>query len=282
MTLADKALLVDLKVHGWSATKADKEVSAKAAEDFNAQQRVGSYTKKLLPAEAFRDVYRVWQNIYNTHQLRTLPWSDSGLRILSGDQWFDYSAAMRGLKRDWDKAVDEFVGKYQNLIDAYAPALGDMYMESDYPTAEQVKAKFGFDWRIMPVPQGSDFRVDVEDKEEVQKEIDEQTKEATAKAMREVAKRIEESMTHMVDILDKADARSNVLKDSVVENLKTFSSILPGLNLTNDPVIAEVSKLIEGRLATLEGKQLRSSESDRAVAKDAAEEILEKMKGFYA
>lgn len=281
-TITERALLVDLRIHAWGGTKTDKDATEKVAEEFEAKKSAGSYSKRLLPSEAFREIYRVWNVIINEHNRRTLPWADSGARVISSDAWFDYNKVIRKLKEDWSAAVDNFCENYKDSMMDQKSVLGKMFDETDYPSEKVVRQKFGLDMRIMPIPTGNDFRVDLDDADELREAIDAQTKAATEQAMKELADRISGAVSHMVGVLVKADVKSNVLRDSLVDNLRTLARLLPGMNLTQDPVIKEVAEEIEKKLCTFDGSSLRSDAKARETTKKDAEKILEKMKDFYA
>jgi hypothetical protein len=81
--IAEKAMLVAVHISVWTATKHDKDVSRKVADQHGAHESAGRYNKKLLQQAAKLDALRTLAGQIRTHVYKiTLPWSDEGYRIL--------------------------------------------------------------------------------------------------------------------------------------------------------------------------------------------------------
>jgi hypothetical protein len=281
VSITDRALLVDLKLHAWGGTKTDKEATDTVAETFEAKKSVGSYSKRLLPAEAFREVYRVWNVLINEHNRRTLPWADSGARVIASSSWFEYITTMRRLRGDWETSVDNFCDNYADMIESQKASLGKMFHVEDYPSVDEVRRRFGCEMQVLPIPVGSDFRVEMDAADDIRATIDKQTKDATDAAMKNLAARISDNVSHMAEVLTKANVKSNVLRDSLVDNLRKMADLLPGMNLTQDKTINGVIDDIKEKLCNYDGSSLRADDKLRDDTKKAADAILKKMEGFY-
>ncbi len=268
--LSSRAMLVSLNIRRWQATRTDKKVSAEIAKTHGvSEKRAGHYRKHAIDVEApsFKAVVSAGSDLRNKHYELTLPWGQDGARILTTEMFESYSAEMRQLKSVFERAVKAFVEDYPVLKAAARRELNGMYNEADYPT--DIAARFDAGWSIMPLPDSEDFRAGLsrETVAEIRKDIEQELERTTAEAMRDPYKRIADHIGRMVERLSDSKA---VFRDTLVTGLADLCTILPGLNLTQDPNLEELRKRCEKMIANLDPEDLRTVPSVRKrVAKDA-------------
>lgn len=270
MAIQNRAMLIDLTIHQWAAIKHDKSVSAEV-EIKHAAKNAGRYNKHLIDKAHLAAIQAAANGVRKFHYSRTLPWADGGQRLLPSDLFMDYRDDLQKHRQAFDAEVRDFIAKYPALVQSARQNLGSMYDPKDYPDASDLRRLFGIDLNIMPVPDGKDFRVDVADEaqEEIRAAINATVtarQEATVKEcwvrMREVLERIVEQCTK----------EKPVIRDSLMENAQGLASILAGLNITDDPVIARAAVALN-ELVVLPGA-LRASKASRDIAAQKASEIL--------
>lgn len=66
------------------------------------------------------------------HYSRTLPWTDKGHRALPSNLFFEYQQELAKYKQQFQKAVDDFIAIYPQLVQNARLRLGTMYRPEDY------------------------------------------------------------------------------------------------------------------------------------------------------
>src|SRR5579863_224358 len=116
MTLNDRAMLVELNISQWSASRNDKQVTREVAEKHGSDVSMGRYNKQLLSKAALEKIKKAASAARQEHYKRTLPWSDNGSRILTSAGYLTYSAEMRKLESEFYAAVAEFIQGYDQFV----------------------------------------------------------------------------------------------------------------------------------------------------------------------
>lgn len=282
MNLSTNAMLASVKISQWSARKLDRKVTDETNQRHNAAPDSGRYNKSLLAAGALAEVTSAFNEIRAFHYSRTAPWFDDGARIIAAAGLSEYDNGMAALIAASHAKVIKFLTEYPTLRAEARSRLGDMFNETDYPTVEDVESRFSVERRIMPVPDSSDFRVDLgaAKNAEVKARIDAATRQAAQVATRDAWNRIVEHVTRMVERLEaykparppvKATA---VFHDSVVVNICKLCAALPSLNLTNDKRLADMADRLETELAFYSGEELRTNENKLAETLKLARALL--------
>lgn len=287
--LTERAMLASLTIRTWSARKHDKRVTRDVASREHAAQDAGRYNKRLMPREALKFLGSQASSARTEHYKRTLPWMDDGARILSAAGYFDYANAIRSLKDDFERAADDFASRYPDFVKAAQTELGNMFDPNDYPDANVIRSKFAIELHTFPMPDPNDFRVSLpsEELELVRADIETQVRNSILSGQREVYGRISEAMTHMVTKLrayqpDADDLKARgIFRDSLVENVKELATLLPSLNITNDPALRVLAEELKA-VAAFPAETLRNSDSARLSTADEAQAILDKVTAFLA
>jgi hypothetical protein len=284
MSLHNQAMLVRLAINMWTARKYDRKVSDKVAVDHGAGSDAGRYNKVLVARDAIKAIEKMAGAARTFHYENTLPWSDTGARILPSMNFDHYSAQMRQLRADFERAVTQFADSYPVLVEDARALLNGMFNEQDYPHASSIKGRFGFSITIDPIPLAADFRVDLayDETERIRQEIETRVQEAQTEAMRSLWKRLYDAVKHMAEKLlkEREDGKSPIFHDTLVTNLCELAALLPRLNVTDDPNLEAMRKEVEDRLCVHDPQELRDQPGVRQeVAKDA-KAILDSMAGY--
>ena len=164
--LANKALIVSLKISQWGARKFDRNATTTVESSFATSGKVGNYTKKLLPgAKELEDIQRLSNNLRTFFHEQSLPWLSDGSRILSSKNYLDFTAQFRVKKQEFEQAVSQFLLQYPVLRERSKILLGSLFKETDYPSEQYLKKAFACKIAFMPVPNIDDFRVQILDEE---------------------------------------------------------------------------------------------------------------------
>lgn len=274
------AMLVELSISTWTARKLDKRVSQEIDADKGAKARAGNYNKNLMAGTQLLDgIIKYAANVRAWHNKQTLPWSDSGLRLLPMASFIDYKARLGVFEAEHNKLVETFLLEYPNLVSAAAFTLGTLFNREDYPVLEKVKEKFGFRYFFSPVPMSGDFRVDTHEAalRELHMQYENEFDRRLQGAMKEAWTRLYECLDHMRERLTDDGDKSKIIRDSVVANARELIEILPRLNVTNDPKLEQARvSLAQALVGIDDAKELRDNKTTRLDVRMQVEEILNK------
>lgn len=291
--LSSVAMLVDFSVSQWTARKIDKEKSIEVNDAADASRKASHVSKKLIMSSTLAAIATLKNRAYEFHREHTSPWLDTGPRILSAAMHATYSAGMEKFEAEFAPLVNTFVRNYPDYVerarDSHA-GLGRLWNEADYPAVSRIASKFA--WRIeyMPMPDASDFRVDVGQAQvdRIRASIESRVKESTANAVNDVFERVHERVAAMVEKLgsyvpavNAGDKTQGIFRDSLVENIRDLVSIMPALNFTNDPRIT----MLQNQMADLiahDAETLRDSDTIRATVATRAADIVQAVSDFMA
>ena len=157
--------------------------------------------------------------------------------------------------------------------------LNKMFNREDYPEVSQIEERFSFATEITPVPSGTDFRVDLAQDEvaAIKQQIEMQARKAQEGAMNDLWNRLYDVVHKMANKLDEKDA---IFRDSLVDNIKNLTQILPKLNVTDDPALERMARDVEQKLCRFSPKDLRADPAAKQTVANEANAILEVM-GCY-
>lgn len=278
-------MLCSLSISMWSARKHDREASEEIASIHGAKSDAGRYNKVLLPKEALAEIQRIVSEARHEHCFMTLPWGDDGYRVLPAAAYLDHVAKMRNLSGRFSPAVDALVSRFEDLVRAARTRLNGLFREEDYPSVAELRSKFSFETKVIPLPDANDFRVCLgdEEKERIKRQITASVEASLQAASRDLWQRLYEAVKHMADRLSAYRVTEagieHPFRDTVVSNLVRLVEVLPKLNVTRDPELERLTAQV-GASLVVDPKELRQSESVRTETAKAANAIAERMASY--
>lgn len=286
MSINQKAMLAGVKISMWSARKLDRKVTDETNRAHNAQADAGRYNKALISKGALAEIVTIQGKARAEHYARTLPWADNGNRILSSAGYAEFSAVMRKLGDEFNAAVDKFVANYSAFVDDARVRLNGMFDETDYPAADEIRARFSFKKQIWPMPDAADFRVDISQGEadRIRAEIASEFDSAMQMAQRDVFIRIADAVGAMADKLKgyQPGQSTGVFRDSLVGNVRELVALLPSLNVSGNATLDKITERMAKELCRFDADALREDATVRRETADAASAILAEIGDFIA
>jgi hypothetical protein len=280
ISIASSAMLVELSICGWTARKLDKKVSAEIDVAKGTQTQAGNYHKNLLAGTGFLDtITKYASNARAWHISQTLPWSDSGVRLLPVSNFIAYKEQLNKLEENYTALVHKFVDAYPNLVTAAAFQLGNLFDRTEYPDADKILHKFKFSCNFFPVPQAGDFRVDIgeEAKQELANSCQHAYEERLNNAMSEVWQRLHKCLSNVSERLTLNDAgEEKLFRDSLVGNAHELIELLTHLNVTKDPKLEQARTELYEAIGHHDADSLRSSVLAKESVKSKVDSILSK------
>lgn len=275
MSLNNKAMIVTLNVSCWTARKQDKKVSAEVDAAHNARD-AGRYNKLLIDKSHLDPLTSHAGKVRQYHYKMTLPWMDNGGRLLPSKLFMEYRNGIDNLRTEYQRLVDDFLKVYaSNLVQDARVRLGTLYDPEDYPDSTALREKFGIEMDILPVPTAQDFRVDV-----AESEINRIREEINRNVVLRQRKAMDDAWSRVHDVVDtiylRLSADKPIIRNSLIENARELTALLPGLNVIDDPAMTAVAKEITDNLLE-DVWTLRNSRAARTKVAAAAQAILQKI-----
>lgn len=280
--IATSAMMVELNISCWTARKLDKNVSKEIDAAKNTKVKAGNYHKHLLAGNPHHEnvvKYAAASRLWNIKQ--TMPWSDSGPRIVTMENLFNggYKRELDNKRDEFYRLVDVFLGVYPTLISAAAFQLGDLFDREEYPDPEVIRSKFRFNYTLTPIPTANDFRIDIGEqaKRELVEQYEAAFNERLNNAMRDVWDRLHECLTHMSERLaSDEEGKRKLFHGTLLTNARELIDLLARLNVTQDAKLEEARRDLQSALLNTEIDALKESDYVRENVKSKVDAILQK------
>jgi hypothetical protein len=283
MGISSSAVLVELNVSVWGASKVDRDATDDVNINKGAARDASKVYKNLTAGTHLRkDISDYAAKIRQYHNRQTLPWTHKGARLLPTSHVLEYKQHMNVMESHLKSLLAKFYNEYSNIVSSAQSHLGGMFKVEDYPTLDEVKEKFGYKLVFSPLPEAGDFRLDVASEElaELSRSYEADFNERLDRAMREPWKRLHEELVHLSEKLtDARDGDDEVKKryhDSLVTNAQALCGLLSKLNVTNDPKLEQARRELELTMLGVSIDGIKESPEVRSSVKSKVDAILEK------
>jgi len=288
--IARAAMLVELNVSLYSGRKKDKATQAEvvASKGAHSKQAASVYKNLFSDCKELEEITKFQARARADHYRLTLPWSDSGLRLLPTKSLFEYTVVMDGHQAEFNKLVAAFLIRYETLVAAAAFQLGTLFDRNEYPLRDSIVRKFSFDTVYSPLPTAGDFRLDIESEvqDDLVQKYEAQMQAMVARANQDAWTRLYEVLSAMSDRLaveeTEAGPKKRVFRDSLVNNADELCSLLTALNVTGDPSLERARARLEDAIHGVTADDLRKSDGQRVITKGKVDAILSDFDWFQA
>lgn len=278
--IARAAMLVSLNITLYTGRKQDKRAQAEVVASHNAgSSRAASVYKSLFAdCQELEALVKYQAKVRARHYAMTLPWLDSGPRLLPTKSFLEYTQEMNRHRQQFEFLMDAFLNKYDTLVAAAAFKLGSMFDRDEFLLRDAVARKFSFNLDYMPLPTAGDFRLDIE--HEVQQQLVSQYEQRLAQqveqAQRDAWDRMYEVLTQLKDRLTlDENGKRKIFRDTTVTNAQELCEALTRLNVTNDPKLEAARRQLEDAMMGVEPAELRKEEGERLTVLSKVNSILD-------
>ena len=235
------------------------EQRSRAADTFGAEGDYLSVGKKLLDTKhpAFQAVTGVKTKAISLWKGMTLPYPDSGIRLIRQQDIETFDAQMQVIKAELEEAVSTLDEHYAELKSAARERLGSLYCESDY--AESLSGLFDIAYDFPSVEPPDYLR-------QLRPELYEQECDRVTARFDEAVKLAEEAFTseltnlvsHLTERLaGNDDGKPKIFRDSAIENMQEFFQRFRQLNVGSDAQLDELVNQCQQIVRGIEPQQLR-------------------------
>ena len=283
--LDERAVLVSVKRRMYNPYKHDAEATA--------EYGVGNTNKKLFDGRDNRvkEALSKYSEVYQYVKDQTVPWS-TGVEMLNMTNYMDFTSGLRGkiaaadaavrdLVNNWDFEVNKDIQRIKDLC--ARKGIPDRSDPNDYPTADEVDARFGIAIRYIPVPKVNDFdpRLGLSDadKASLQQQLDDASTNATRHVLTQMIVPMQRAVEKLrVNIGDDG----SIFRDSLIDNMVDVADRMNRVNLSDDPKITDAIRDLQSLVGTYANNKdmLRSTPSIREKAVTQIDDLMSKMQGL--
>lgn len=250
MSIHERALLVNLSISQWYNRATDKKVLNDVSNMYAIENNRDRYVKELVEHSALEPVEHAISRIRAYHTKATLPWGDNSMRILPSIKVFEYRSNMAQLKQNLDVVVDNFINDYPDCVERAKATKGELFNPKDYPPAEEVRDRFKCRIALFPVPDVSDFRINVSEEEmaEIRAQSQEHFDRMIGVMNRHLIERLVRAAHPILlpkyilenNTLTKNDLENKVTYPRHIQNLLDTVDLVTELNMSDDPKVNAV------------------------------------------
>ena len=287
--IQENALLVKVQIKKWSNTKRDADLSDELARSKAAKSELLRVNKTLIDSPQVSALSKIGGQITNNILRRLcVPWDD-GVHLLNVDLIDKFEEELRKKRDFWDELVRELGHEYENQVNRARIALGDAFNETDYPSRDEVMARYSITIEYRPLPSGNDIRVNLPQSkiDQLKSDVESQVTSRIEQAVETVHERVVDTLQSLIEGLERHgqkgdDAkRASKFSDNTVNKIAELADILPALNITGDPKLTSASNDLLTKLRDLDADALRTDETKRQSTADTAKNIVANLTGFY-
>lgn len=277
-TISSASMLVELGISVWTGRKKDRAASDDVTRMNHANVGVASVNKKLLgDCEELVAIQKFAANVRAGHYAMTMPWSDSGLRLLPTKQFFKYNEQLTALRGEFDRLVEAFLAAYDWEVMQAQTKLGNLFIRDEYPTIESLRDKFGFKINYIPLPDAGDWRVDMEQEttQTLRAEYEKFYSQQMEGAMRDVFERLHTEVSRFIKQLDvDDDGKKGKIFQSTIDHVRSLTDMMDMANFTKDPNLSLAVARLRTALKGVTQSDLKTDEFLREDTKRAMEQAI--------
>ncbi|MCH9655806.1 MAG: hypothetical protein K0U89_18310 [Planctomycetes bacterium] len=238
----------------WFGTRKSltRDQKTQAAESFGAEGTFLSAGKKLLDTghPRFRAVNAVRQRVRSYWTSISLPFPESGIRLLRQDALTTFQEQMHQFTEELNEAVLNLDEQYLSLKSAARERLGSLFNDDDYPVS--LTGLFEVTWDFPSVEPPDYLRqLNPELYEQECQRVQSRFEEAVRLAEDAFLGELSQLVSHLTDRLSgQADGRPKVFRDSAIGNLHEFFERFRSLNVRSneqlDVLVAQCQGIVQG------------------------------------
>jgi hypothetical protein len=241
------------------------EQKSQAADTFGAERAYLSAGKKLLDTShpAFKAVTAVRTRVIAFWKGISLPYPESGIRLIRQDDITSFTVQMTSLKSELDEAVIQLDARYDELKSAARRRLGSLYNGGDYPATLRGWFDVSYDFPSVEAPEYL-RQLSPELYQQEASRVAARFDEAIQLAEQAFTEELSKLVSHLTERLSGSDdGKPKVFRDSAVENLREFFERFRHLNIRSDQQLDDLVVQAQRVVRGVEPQQLRDNQALR-------------------
>lgn len=287
--LATSAMLVDVSVGSWTASKKDRRASADVALSNHADAKLARAYKTLIASPKLDAIRSYVSKVHEVNRGMTLEWA-AGLRLCPTAVLLEHKNRMAQMEAEFTRLVDDFGSDYSWLVLDMQAKLGDLHDPADYLPWEKLRQKFYFNTRYMPMP-SNNFHLDVAAETEafLREHYERVYRESIETATRGLYDRLHKALAGdgekdggligalKVEVAEDGKVTRGRVYDTRITAVRELVSLLDGLNITGDPKLASAQRALARALDGIDSKDAFKSDTTREHVRDQLLDIQNKL-----
>ena len=250
----------------------NKKRASMAGVEIDADKDLLRMAKKLLDSPELKAVQHLDSEV--ARYLRHVAFSSmfkGGVYLIPLTMVEAIDAKLREFAETRETLVDIAVAAYPTRVQETAERLGTVYVPGDYPTADEFRARFRFEWQYVTFDTPTRLKA-------ISATIFEQEREKAAAKLSAVADECRDAMraglASMVDRLIERltpddEGKPKTFTKTVVTNLHDFLSTFELRNVTDDSELAAVVAQARAAISGIDASTLRKDDLVRAGVLDS-------------
>ncbi|MBP03879.1 MAG: hypothetical protein CMA72_03710 [Euryarchaeota archaeon] len=277
MSIASSGMLVRLHITTWTAEKLDKEQTERVLQDNNAERDAGKFKKNLMSgSKLVKELNNDVTKVRHWCDKQTMPWEHRGANYLPTSLFLEFKQGWNKRKSALEGQADDIAANYAALKETAKRTLGSMYREEEYPTAEEVRAKYSFKVYFTPVPESGHFAIDLaaEELEETKRSCDKLIEERVAEAHKLSWQKLYDKLKDMSERLVDEPDKKRRWHDAFVDDPVELCKLLKHFNVNQDPQLESARLALEDAMRGTDIDSIKDSPIVRANLKGKVDSIL--------
>jgi hypothetical protein len=279
--------LIGLSIRTFTGNVKDKGTSADVASNNGADDDRVSVYLSALPKDVRKPIQQKAGEARRYLDSQTCPW-DTGLRLLPNTRRDVVVAKLQEFQTEFFDLVKEHIlDRYSELERAAQNGLGSLFAKVGFPAKDTIEEKYEFEVKVDVAPSPADLRLNhvspkarLEIEATIQKQNDARVKVAHEHVIQTITSALEAIVTKLPKFEDGEIKR---FEDSLIGNLTDAVEVLPSLNVTGDPVLADACNkaraiIAKAQLPVLRDKAKPEAKAHRKEVAKAAGDILSAIK----
>ncbi len=246
-----------------------------AARAFHADRELLSASKLILDTRnpAYRAVAAVRSEASSYWRTVTLPFPESGIRLLPQNSLGLFANTMAGYREKLQEAARELADQYDAMKSEAQRRLGTLFNASDYP--QTLEGMFDLEVSYPTIdPPAYLMALNPEVYQQEQARVRERFESAVELAEQAFAAELQRLVAHLAERLTGLhDGQPKVFRDSAVENLREFFERFRQLNIRSNPELDALVEHAQQTISGIEPQQLRDSVRLRQMVANDFEQI---------
>ncbi len=246
-----------------------------AARAFHADRELLSASKLILDTRnpAYRAVAAVRSEASSYWRTVTLPFPESGIRLLPQNSLGLFANTMAGYRDKLQEAARELADQYDTIKQEAQRRLGTLFNPSDYP--QTLDGMFDLEVSYPTIdPPAYLMALNPEVYQQEQARVRERFESAVELAEQAFAAELQKLVSHLAERLTGLhDGQPKVFRDSAVENLREFFERFRQLNIRSNPDLDALVEHAQQTITGIEPQQLRDSVRLRQMVANDFEQI---------
>lgn len=286
--IKNSVALASLTISVFTGERVDRRVTDEIASAHATDSREsGRYVKQIVSKSSLEKMNKLAGSARSWFYATTVPSFYPGCGMFNMRGFFAVAEQVRKYEEAFNEGIDEFIRIYPDLIDEARDRLKSMFNPDDYPDIQGMRDNFKFRMRLMPMPDTNDWFFDSigEKMAEVKANAEDDIRDTLRRGVASVYQRVVERTKTMAEKLeayglDEATGKmQGVFRDSLVENVRELITILPALNVTDDPQLDDMARQLHD-LVRHDASALRADEGFRRQTAERARELSALAGGF--